>query len=311
MKNLVLGYFDLNFGDDWLIHQFISDYDLDNVILLMNNSHLFTPYVNNQNISFSGKSGKFKSFLCCNELDIVGGSMFQQGENWLRHYCKLYLLITIAKMLNKKIRIIGCNINKNDSKILNFILKCIFKKVDSIRVRDKKSYDIFVGYFGLKSEMVELSLDLADKRNAFQNKKKNHCAVSIINNPKIDKVHYFSWLLNKIKKLYNFHHVKDFIFYAFDSGNESDEKAVLQFLEFAKHDINELNITVKTEVYKGDVTGFIRSWQESNFAICTRFHSYILARNSEQLFEIYNYSPKIEEYITTHHPHELRYLHVS
>ncbi|WP_407216407.1 hypothetical protein [Enterobacter hormaechei] len=102
MKNLVLGYFDLNFGDDWLIHQFISDYDLDNVILLMNNSHLFTPYANNQNISFSGKAGKFRSFLCCNELDIVGGSMFQQGENWLRHYCKLYLLITVAKMLNKK-----------------------------------------------------------------------------------------------------------------------------------------------------------------------------------------------------------------
>ena len=152
---------------------------------------------------------------------------------------------------------------------------------------------------------------MADKRNAIQNKKKNHCAVSIINNPKIDKVHYFSWLLNKIKKLYNFHHVKDFIFYAFDSGNESDEKAVLQFLEFAKHDINDLNITVKTQVYKGDVTEFIRSWQESNFAICTRFHSYILARNSEQLFDIYNYSPKIEEYITTHHPHELRYLHVS
>ncbi|WP_407218334.1 polysaccharide pyruvyl transferase family protein [Enterobacter hormaechei] len=137
MKNLVLGYFDLNFGDDWLIHQFISDYDLDNVILLMNNSHLFTPYANNQNISFSGKAGKFRSFLCCNELDIVGGSMFQQGENWLRHYCKLYLLITVAKMLNKKIRIIGCNINKNDSKVLNFILKGIFKKVDSIRVRDK------------------------------------------------------------------------------------------------------------------------------------------------------------------------------
>ncbi|WP_407216496.1 polysaccharide pyruvyl transferase family protein [Enterobacter hormaechei] len=77
----------------------------------------------------------------------------------------------------KKIRIIGCNINKNDSKVLNFILKGIFKKVDSIRVRDKKSYDIFVGYFGLKSEMVELSLDLADKRNAIQNKKKKRIIV--------------------------------------------------------------------------------------------------------------------------------------
>ncbi|EHE4201762.1 hypothetical protein JM339_004863, partial [Escherichia coli] len=85
MTTLLFGYFDLNFGDDWLIHEFINQYHKDNVILVVSDENLYLPFKHDIRFRKVSDLGKIKAFLQSDEICIVGGSMFQDSKHWFSH----------------------------------------------------------------------------------------------------------------------------------------------------------------------------------------------------------------------------------
>lgn len=306
MTALVFGYFDLNFGDDWLIHEFANEYKKNEVILVVSDERLFVPFNKTSLFKSVRNVGKVNALWCCNEVNIVGGSMFQEGGNWFLHYSKIFFLLAISRALGKKNHIVGCNLNAISNKKLKFIFWLIFKQVNCFRVRDLTSANILAYEYGVSSNKIELKHDLADKPMYLTSlKKENSCAISIINNKSINKNKYFEWLSTNIIDLQE-KGVSDFKFYAFDSGAESDNTMIDEFFK-----INEAlfkQSVVSKYIYKGDVDLFIQKWSESKYALCTRFHSYILARNCSQKYKVYCYSDKIVQYIISHHPAEMEFV---
>lgn len=306
MTALVFGYFDLNFGDDWLIHEFAREYNKKEVILVVSDEKLFVPFEKNSLFKSVRYVGKMNALWCCNEVNIVGGSMFQEGGNWFLHYSKIFCLLAISRALGKKNHIVGCNLNAIDNKKLKFIFWLIFKQVNYFRVRDLTSAKILAYEYGISSNKIELKHDLADKPKHLTNlKKENSCAISIINNKSINKDKYFEWLSTNIIDLQE-KGVSVFKFYAFDTGSESDETIIDEF--FKIHETLFEQSVFSKHIYKGSVDLFIKEWSESKYALCTRFHSYILARNCSQKFKVYCYSDKIVQYIISHHPVEMEFV---
>lgn len=309
MKTLIFGYFDLNFGDDWLIHQFCHLYKKENVILVVSDDKLFSPYKNYKKYTSIKNVGKLKSLTQSDEIYIIGGSMFQQGSNWITHYSKLYLFISIASLLRKKTYIYGCNITPPKSKYFKFLISRIFKHTDHFLVRDYTSKKTLIDEYHILNKHIELNLDLADKNTlSLSLKKSNQCAVSIINNSQIDEKNYFTWLKNKILDIQKNNINIVFNLFSFDCGRESDNSAIKKFIQYLHTENININYTIY--LYDGDIYKFINHWQICKIAICTRFHSYILARNSNQSYSIYGYSDKIRTYIETHHPQDLPFLYV-
>ncbi|YCI82842.1 polysaccharide pyruvyl transferase family protein [Enterobacteriaceae bacterium] len=313
MTHLIFGYYDLNFGDDWLIKQYVNRYKVPQAILVLSDPILFKPFEADKRYKYVGGIGKRQSFLQSDQVDIVGGSMFQAGERWFRHYLKLFITIKLAKLLKKKVTIVGCNLDEPPTWLFGFLLKSIFKNVDYFRVRDAKSYRILNQKYGVSKINVELALDLAD--DALPHKSstdEQSCSVSIINNKKVNKGEYFTWLLLQVESMHENNKVTNFELFGFDSGKESDESAIDDFLRYFTSSSKYVGrINISKYIYNGDIVSFIEEWRGNHFAICTRFHSYILARNSKQDFRIYNYSSKIKEYILTHHEHEVMNLNAS
>ncbi|HBA8971755.1 TPA: polysaccharide pyruvyl transferase family protein, partial [Escherichia coli] len=163
MTTLLFGYFDLNFGDDWLIHEFINQYHKDNVILVVSDENLYLPFKHDIRFRKVSDLGKIKAFLQSDEICIVGGSMFQDSKHWFSHYLKLYIYLLIARILGKKNYVIGCNLNAIKNKKLNMLLKLLYKQVDHFRVRDSNSVKILNKDYNINEALISVKPDLADK----------------------------------------------------------------------------------------------------------------------------------------------------
>ena len=309
MTTLLFGYFDLNFGDDWLIHEFINQYHKDNVILVVSDENLYLPFKHDIRFRKVSDLGKIKAFLQSDEICIVGGSMFQDSKHWFSHYLKLYIYLLIARILGKKNYVIGCNLNAIKNKKLNMLLKLLYKQVDHFRVRDSNSVKILNKDYNINEALISVKTDLADKSKlSLTVTKENSCAVSIINNKNTDKKKYYDWLTSNFKELRR-KGIYHFKLFGFDSGAESDEKSINDFLVLKRHLFADCTFTII--IYNGNVDEFIMKWSTSKYALCTRFHSYILARNCKQNFRVFCYSNKIVEYIKTHSPFEMEYVDVA
>ncbi|HIF9166849.1 TPA: polysaccharide pyruvyl transferase family protein [Photobacterium damselae] len=305
-KELLLGYFDLNFGDDWLIKNYVNEYKVNNVELLLSDERLFKPFNDDDRFSFSkNKFDKIKALFTANSFVIVGGSMFQYNKYWFRHFLKVLFFMMVFSLRGKKCSVIGCNIKKESSLIFTYVISLLFKLVNEFRVRDKLSYDSLIKIYGVNKDKISVKKDLADGCFSSLPKKNNRCSISIINSLLIDDDKYFKALDSEINRM-KILGVSNFDFFSFDSGSESDENAIQRYLNYVRD--NDIDLNFNIVLYNSNISDFITKWSSNKYAITTRFHSYILAKNSKQEIRVLSYSKKINTYISTFYEEDVNII---
>ncbi|WP_367643836.1 polysaccharide pyruvyl transferase family protein [Aeromonas dhakensis] len=309
MKSLVFGYFDLNFGDDWLINRFCNKFHKDDVVLMVSDDNLFSPYRTDSRFTMAKSMGKFKAVLSCDELNIVGGSMFQRSAGWLPHFLKLLIVLISYKIMGRSNFVYGCNLKNEGGILFGLIMRIIFSTISKFYVRDFESKITLVDYYGVANHKIEVGLDLAAGEMSGYAKNNNSCSISIINNSNLNKNEYFLWLEGKINNL-KARGVDNFTLFSFDSGHESDLVMINLFINFYKERNQTQNIDFDIYQYTGSIESLINEWAISSYAICSRFHSYILASNLGQNINVLAYSQKTIEYIKTHRQWDMEYVDV-
>ncbi len=309
MKSLVFGYFDLNFGDDWLIHQFSNKFHKNDLVLMVSDDKLFLPYKADPRFTMAKSIGKLKAVLSCDELNIVGGSMFQRSSGWFLHFLKLLIVLISYKLMRKSNFVYGCNLKKEGGVLFEIVMRIVFSTISKFYVRDLESKRTLVDFYGVADHKIQVGLDLAAGEMAGYSKNNKSCSISIINNKNLNKNNYFLWLERKIKNLKSLG-VDKFTLFSFDSGHESDLVMINMFMKFYNDRNQSDNIYFDVYQYTGSIDGLINEWAISSYAICSRFHSYILASNLGQNINVFAYSQKTIEYIKTHRKCDVEYVDV-
>ncbi len=95
-----------------------------------------------------------KCFLSCNEIILGGGEIFQDGLAW-----KNALAIILAKILRKKVKVLGVGIDVN-GRLERILTQLSLKITDEVTVRDRRSVNNLES-MGINSGKVKLVKDFA------------------------------------------------------------------------------------------------------------------------------------------------------
>ena len=311
---LVIGYMNLNFGDDLFFYILFKRYPQVDFymyppsVLLDKYKKCYKKFKNvkfyeeeeyyiNVRKDIVDKNTAINLFpmICerAKKVDFyinIGGSIFIQNDNW-----KNDDRFILKDLLNdKKSFIIGCNFGPGDDEFTEFY-KNWFAKFDDVCFRDNKSYEIFKE---LPNTRKATDIVLSNcKKNLISNALyKKNIAISVIditNNKNLkDYVDcYYEWHIKVIKNyIHRGYNINLFSFCTTDG----DLKAINEILK----GINEEDKRhIKIIQYDGSISQFLNKFKRNKYVIGTRFHSIILAIMNNKEFIPISYSKKTDNFL--------------
>ena len=311
---LVIGYMNLNFGDDLFFYILFKKYTQVDFymyppsVLLDKYKLCYKKFKNvkfydeeeyyiNVRKDITDKNVPINLFpmICERAKNVdfyinIGGSIFIQNSNWKND--DRFILKSIIK--NKKSFIIGCNFGPGDEEFTEFYKKW-FRKFDDVCFRDKQSYEIFKDLPNTRKASDIVLLDC--KKNILSNLLyKKNIAISVIdieNNKSLKeyKDHYYDWHTKVIK--YYIHQGYNINLFSFCT-TDGDLKAINHILENIS-DMEKKHIQIIE--YDGIISQFLNKFKKNKFVIGTRFHSIILAIRNNQYFLPISYSNKTDNFL--------------
>lgn len=312
--SLVIGYMNLNFGDDLFFHILFKRYpkvkfymyppsvlleqykeaykDCKNVIFYEEEEYY--QKVREDIIDKNVPINLFPMILeRAQKVDFyinIGGSIFIQNDNWKNDD----RFLIKEKLGNKKSFIIGCNFGPGDSEFTNFY-KNWFTKFDDICFRDNNSYEMFRD---LKNTRKASDIVLINTRKNRLNNRlyKKSIAISVIDietNSKLKKyaTDYYDYHRKLIKYYINRGYKINFFSFCTTDG---DKRAITNILNLLnKNDLKNIKIIE----YTGNIKKFLRQFAKNKYVIGTRFHSMILALANNQYFIPISYNYKTDNFL--------------
>lgn len=311
---LVIGYMNLNFGDDLFFYILFKRYPQVDFYMYPP-SRLLDKYKECykrcKNVKFyeeeayyinvrkniPDKSTPINLFpmICERAKNVdfyinIGGSIFMQNPNWKND--DRFILKDLLK--DKKSFIIGCNFGPGDQEFTDFY-KLWFTRFDDVCFRDNKSYEIFKELPNTrKADDIVL---LKTRKNILYRKIYNkNIAISVIdvdNNIKTKKYanDYYEYHIKVIKHYINKGYKINLFSFCTEDGDKKAIQKILNQLE------NKYHQNIEIIEYDGNIKSFLSKYRKNKYVIATRFHAMILALANNQEFVSIAYNEKTDNFL--------------
>lgn len=311
---LVIGYMNLNFGDDLFFYILFKRYPQVDFymyppsVLLDKYKKCYKRFKNvkfyeeeeyyiNVRKDIVDKNTPINLFpmICerAKKVDFyinIGGSIFIQNDNWKND--DRFILKELLK--DKKAFIIGCNFGPGDSEFTNFYREW-FRKFDDICFRDSNSYEIFKSLPNTRkaSDIVLINSKKNRILNFIYRKSIAISVIDIDNNKNLKNYvsNYYEWFAKVIK--YYIHNGFKINLFSF-CNTDGDLNAINQILSRIN---SEDKKNIKVVEYDGVIYSFLRKFKKNKYVIGTRFHSIFLAITNNQKFIPISYSKKTDNFL--------------
>ncbi|KAA8750765.1 polysaccharide pyruvyl transferase CsaB [Priestia megaterium] len=238
---------------------------------------------------------QFFSLMRKNDVIILGGGgIIQDSNNNIGTLVYMLILVTIAKLLNKKVIFYGISAGPINYKLSQKIVKLIINKADITVVRDIKSKELLKELGAQTNIKVTADLVFALPLLAQNMTKNNYVAISAMPYYKIVKndalkdqeiVEAFLNLTNYIIEKYDY----DIKFVSMQDSVDGALGVEVQKQSLFKERIEIIDSVSAFEKYK--------VISESELTIGMRLHSLIFAAKSRVPFIGISYHPKVESFI--------------
>ena len=311
---LVIGYMNLNFGDDLFFHILFKRYPQVDFymyppsVLLDKYKECYKKFKNvkfyeeeeyyiNVRKDIVDKSVPINLFpmICERAKNVdfyinIGGSIFIQNDNWKND--DRFILKDLLK--DKKSFIIGCNFGPGDNEFTEFY-KEWFTKFDDVCFRDNNSYEIFKNLQNTRkaSDIVLLNCKKNKILNALYKKSIAISVIDIENNKNLKDYAqaYYTWHIRVIKNyIHKGFHINLFSFCTTDG----DLKAINTIMKNVNEEDKKC---IRVVQYDGIISKFLNKFKRNKYVIGTRFHSIILAIMNNQYFIPISYSKKTDNFL--------------
>lgn len=311
---LVIGYMNLNFGDDFFFYILFKRYPQVDFyiyppsVLLEKYKKCYQKFKNvkfyeeddyyiNVRKDIVDKSVPINLFpmICERAKNVdfyinIGGSIFIQNDNWKND--DRFILKDLLK--DKKSFIIGCNFGPGDNEFIEFY-KNWFSKFDDVCFRDNNSYEIFKELPNTRkaSDIVLLNCKKNKILNMIYQKNIAISVIDIENNKYLKKYtqSYYEWHIKVIKNyICKGFRINLFSFCTMDGDSNAINKIMKAInKEDQKH--------IRIIKYDGRISLFLNEFKKNKYIIGTRFHSIILAIMNNQSFLPISYSEKTDNFL--------------
>jgi colanic acid/amylovoran biosynthesis protein len=270
MRIAVDAYFNNNLGDDLFLDILVDRYGEAEFHFLLNDQSSAKAFKANSRVNYKSRKEVLLNISKYDAYIMIGGSMFQEPENWKKQWRIFDITVKSFKFFGKSTFVLGSNFGPIKTNEYKQKYVSTFKKLTNMTVRDKYSYN------QLENQGISLTLhpDIVLSRKSKKNftKDDNLIGISVIDWPKNNtKEEYLSFNVELIKRLQIKN--KSIRLFAFQDTNEiSDLKLIEEILK-------ELDSHTGIEVisYDGEIDAFLEKYSECNSMVTSRFHSLILS----------------------------------
>ncbi|MGI8385429.1 polysaccharide pyruvyl transferase family protein [Robertmurraya sp. P23] len=277
MRVAIDAYFNNNLGDDLFLDLLLNRYKNVQFDFLVKDPESCQAFKDHPQVRFISRKTVLLNLVSYDAYILIGGSLFQEPEDWKRQWKIFHITVSAFKLFGKKTFVLGCNVGPiKTENYLNTYIRT-FRKLTHMTVRDEYSYNL------LKDKGIKLSLhpDIVLSKPVEQNinKSENIIGISVIDWPGTNNQHsYVDTNVKLIKTLVeNNKIVRMFSFQ--DTNKISDLKVINQILQGLDEEIKS---NVEVVNYQGDIDRFLSLFAQCCAMVTTRFHSLILAMKYQQ-----------------------------
>jgi colanic acid/amylovoran biosynthesis protein len=272
MRIAVDAYFNNNLGDDLFLDILVNRYNDVSFDFMVCDKSACKAFRDNRRINFKSRKDVLYNIMNYNAYILIGGSMFQEPENWITHWRKFHLTVSLFKLFGKSTFVLGCNFGPFKTEKYKKKYCKTFKKLSHMTVRDDYSYNI------LKDHVENLTVhpDIVFCKGISENinKNTNIVGISIIDWPKNNHLEeYISFNASLIEGLIS--EGKKIRLFAFQNTNEINDRKIIDKVIKKIRESFRKNIEVIS--YNGDISSFLKKYSECHSMVTSRFHSFILS----------------------------------
>lgn len=311
-KILVIGYINLNVGDDYFFdilfrrYKNADFYFFPPTVLLEKYIRLFGKYKNvimyNQDETYLKMREDIPDTTvplnlfpmickCAEEADMlinIGGSIFIEADNWRND--DRFILKDKMKEASPSF-IIGCNFSPSSDEYKNYY-KDWFKSFTDICFRDKVSYNLFKENKNsrLANDIVLITKKHKSFMRLLRRKRVGMSMINIDGRKDINEYNddYIDYYTKKTKEYISYGYKVDFFSFCYSDG---DTIAINKVIDNLTTDERK-KITVIE--YDGNLKAFLRQFRKCSLIIGSRLHATILAIANNQDFIPISYSTKLD-----------------
>lgn len=291
-KIFLMAYVRKNLGDDLFIKMLAETYSDCIFFMNVNTDEYIDNLKNISNLEISVVNNLKEELYNLNVLKYnafvyIGGSIFIEPQNGSLYYNNFNEFIDKCKQNGVPFYYISCNFGPYSSKNYFDYSRKIFESCTDICFRDKYSYNLFSDI-----SSVRYAPDFIFNYKANSTKVLNDSIgisvidLSIRKNLNIKNEDYINFLTSNIKNYLNDN--KQVYLFSF-CEYEGDEKTINSVLERFPDEKN-----IHAVKYDGDLDKFLNLYSQMEYAICTRFHSFVLSSVFKQKIYVVSYSSKID-----------------
>lgn len=289
---LVEGYAKNNLGDDLFFYILLKRYVKTEFTFNFSNSSKMLKKIKNAVLIQHHFRTLAKEIQFYDVFVVIGGSMFQQPKNKLgfKKWLSLFLKVLLFRMHGKKVVFIGFNFGPYHSNLFYCLYKILFRFVNFLSVRDKRTFELFKKNKRLYM-FPDIVFGLHDK--ILKTRKSRSVAISVMDfgpNNDFQEI-YENFLKNTINTINS--NIK-VVLYGFQVSDEINDLKVINRLE------GEIDRKVDRFYYDGqNMKKLIQNYCSNYFAITTRFHSLVLSLKAHQQIISVDYNIKVGALLDT------------
>ncbi|MCR8929536.1 polysaccharide pyruvyl transferase family protein [Priestia megaterium] len=290
MRIAVDAYFNNNLGDDLFLKILVERYPNAHFDFLLCDEMACEAFKKHPRVRYVSRKKVFKNILNYQAYILIGGSMFQEPNEWKTEWRKLNLTVNWFKFFRKSTFVLGCNYGPVSSDLYDKAYCKVFNKLTHMTVRDEHSYGALVGKKINLSVYPDIVLGMEFNKKIQPDDKL--VGISVIDWHKNENVEsYINFNVNIIKSLLL--DGKKIRLFAFQNADKISDLEICNKI-LRKLNLQESNQESNIEIisYKGDVDVFLEKYIECKYAITSRFHSLIISLLSNQIICPVIYSNK-------------------
>ncbi|MBT2658624.1 polysaccharide pyruvyl transferase family protein [Bacillus sp. ISL-18] len=270
MRIAVDAYFDNNLGDDLFLDILVNRYENSDFDFLINDQSAAKAFINHKRVNFKSRKEVLLNIFKYDAYLFIGGSMFQEPENWKKQWKTFDTTIKIFKFFRKDTFVLGCNFGPIKTNEYKEKYVSTFKKLSHLTVRDQYSFE------SLDNKGIEISVHpdivLGKTLENRPERNSNLIGISIIDWPKNNNIEgYIHFNVDLIKRLHAKN--KSVRLFAFQDTQEISDLTVINKVIEKVDNIKNIDIVS----YDGDIKGFLEKYDECYSMVTCRFHSFILS----------------------------------
>lgn len=261
MKVILKGYFDHNFGDDYMLKTIVRN--LPEVSFILTHKNKYTGFILREpNVSYCDKPEKGLPSLL-----IIGSGFMINSFEALK--CEIRWFFTKKRIADC---CFGCNIEKLGTRLKEYLIKKKLSQLDMVVCRDKKSYEWLTSRLK-KTKVYYLPDILFSARLGIDTEKASadKLGISLFHRLGDAKDCDYYKKMAAAADYYIETTGKSVILMAFDSGSENDGFACKSVKKLMRHGDKA------TVVYHKNRDEIINAYAECEKIIGARFHSAVLA----------------------------------